>query len=137
MRLLGIDFGSVRIGVAVGETEVRIASPRPALDARGSIKADAEQVLQLARREEVERIVVGIPEQDEAESRQARVCRMLIDRLTELGADAVGVDESYTSVESEAALRETDLKASERRKRRDGEAACRILERYFRVLDEA
>ena len=60
---------------------------------------------------------------------------MLAGQIEALGKSVALVDESLTSVGAEEHLREMGLKASERRKLRDGEAAARILERYFDGVD--
>lgn len=128
MRVLAVDLGRLRIGIAVGETEFRIATPRPHLAATGTLKKDAEAISVLAKGEEVERIVVGQPLNEEDE-RMARVCGQLADLIRELGWDVDLVDESFSSVQADANM--ADLKGSQRRKRRDGEAAAIILDRYF------
>jgi len=132
MRLLGIDFGFKRIGVAVAETEVGIVTPRTSIMASGALKRDAEAILALARREEVSAIVLGLPvEESGEEGRMARICRTLGDHMAGRGIPVHFVDESLTSVQAESALRQEGLKASQRRKLRDGEAAALILERYL------
>lgn len=132
MRLLGVDFGFKRIGVAVTDTSVGLPSARPALAAAGALKRDAEAIHALARREEAEAIVLGLPiEPDGNEGKMARICRQLGEHLQSLGRPVYFVDERLSSVEAERSLLDVDLKASERRKRRDGEAACLILERYL------
>jgi putative Holliday junction resolvase len=131
MRLLGIDFGFKRIGVAVGETGFEIASPRPPMTASGALSKDALAISNLAKKEHVETIVVGLPLEDGEEGRMARICRQLADHLTSLGHKVEFVDESMSSVEAERTLLNDDLKASQRRKLRDGEAARLILERYM------
>lgn len=132
MRVLGVDYGFARIGLAVGESEPKIASPRPALAAAGSLKKDAAALHSVAQRERVDLVVVGIPVQDEeGDGRMARICRTVAENLRELGLTVETVDEAMTSVEADANLREMGLKASERRRHRDGEAACRILDRWF------
>jgi putative Holliday junction resolvase len=91
---------------------------------------DALAIDALARREEVERIVVGQPLNEE-DGRMARVCAMLADLLRQHGWLVDLVDESFTSVQAEAALAEARAKGSQRRRARDGMAAALILERYF------
>jgi len=132
MRLLAVDLGTKRIGIALGESMPHVVSPRTALEASGKLATDALNIAALARREEVNRIVLGLPvELDGNEGRMARVVRQLGTMIEAEGFTVDYVDEAYTSVEAEAALLAADLKGSERRKRRDGEAACRILERYL------
>lgn len=130
MRVLGVDLGLKRIGLAVGEVEAAIATPRPVLQASGKLVDDALAIADLARQEEAERVIVGVPEGVEG-SRSERAARLLADRLREAGLDVLLVDESLTSVEASAAMTEAGLSVAERRRRVDSEAACRILERYF------
>lgn len=132
MRLLGIDFGFKRIGVAIAETEVGIVTPRPPLSASGALKKDAELLAAYAKREEAAAIVLGLPiEESGVEGRMARICRTLAQHLEGNGITVHLVDESMTSVHADGALRDEGLKASQRRKLRDGEAAALILERYL------
>ncbi|HMS53865.1 MAG TPA: Holliday junction resolvase RuvX [Fimbriimonadaceae bacterium] len=129
MRVIGVDLGKARIGVAVGVVEFGVATPRPNLIASGSLKDDAVALTEMARREEADGFVIGIPENDDP--KMARACRLLAGHLLEAGYRVFEVDESFSTVEAENALRQTDLKASGRRKLRDGESARIILERFF------
>ncbi|MGV3615600.1 MAG: Holliday junction resolvase RuvX [Fimbriimonas sp.] len=132
MRLLGIDFGFKRIGLAVAESEAGFATPRLPFAASGALKRDADALHQLARKEGADAIVLGYPLGDEGEAgRMARIVRTLKEHLEALGNQVHLVDESLSSVEAEGVMLEAGLKASERKKRRDGEAACRILERFM------
>ncbi|MFZ4506953.1 MAG: Holliday junction resolvase RuvX [Fimbriimonas sp.] len=132
MRVLGVDFGFERIGLAVGETDHQLASPRPVLSAAGSLKKDAEAIARLAKSEGADLVVVGLPlEQDQVEGRMARITRQLAGHLETLGCKVAMVDESLTSVNAETVMWEAGLKAAERKRKRDSEAACQILERYF------
>jgi len=132
MRLLGVDLGKVRIGVAVGETEPRVVTPRPTLAASGTLRRDADALAQLAKKEEAEAVVVGLPiGLDGQEDGMTKACRLLADLLRERGYAVHLVDETMSSVQAEASLLEAGLKASERRRKRDGEAASLILERFM------
>ena len=131
MRLLGIDFGFARIGAAVTDDTVGLPSALPALSASGKLKVDAQAIALLAKRQETLKVVLGLPLENGAEGKMARIMRQLGGHLESAGLVVDYVDETLTSVEAEASLRETDMKASQRRKARDGEAACRILERYL------
>lgn len=131
MRLLGVDFGFKRIGIAVGETEVKIASARPHLYATGSLKRDAQAILAIAVREQVDQIILGLPLENGAVGRMAGICQQLAEHLRTTGLPVVLEDESLSSVEAEATLLQFDLKASQRKKLRDGEAARNILDRYM------
>lgn len=130
MRLLAVDFGSKRIGLATGYLEPPVASARRGISASGSLKSDAKQIEIIAAEEEADLIVMGIPLNDE-DDRMARICRKLAEELRLLGLVVEEVDEALTSVEAEASLRETGARAAIRRNLKDGEAARRILERYL------
>lgn len=59
MRYLGIDYGSKRIGVAVSDTEGRIALPRKVIE--GGIKELRKELRELLREGPIAKIVVGLP----------------------------------------------------------------------------
>jgi putative Holliday junction resolvase len=137
LRILGVDFGFKRIGLAVAESEFGVVTPRPALAATGTLKRDAENLEATFQRESADKVVLGMPvEEDGNLGKMARVCQTIADLLREKGIEVVLVDERYSSIEAESALRQEDLKASERRKLRDGEAAGILLERYLEGLEE-
>jgi len=132
LRVLGIDFGGKRIGVAVGETEHALPSPRPHLEATGTLRLDATNIATLAKKEEAEAVVIGLPLVEGEESKMSRICRMLGAEVEKLGLAVSYIDESLTSSVAEGNLKEQDWTAATRKKHIDSEAACQILERYFR-----
>ena len=133
MILLGVDFGFKRIGLAVTDTLVGLPTIRPTIDAAGSLKKDAARLSEIARKERADAVVLGLPLEEGVEGRMARICRSLGALLSQdHGWSVHYTDESLTSVGAETALFEAGLKASQRKKVRDGEAAARILERYLR-----
>lgn len=136
MRVLAVDLGAARIGVAIGELEFKIASPKPALAASGTLQRDAEAIVQLAKTEAAHCVVVGLPLGASGdETRMSRVCRQLGEKIEAMGWRVAYVNEAMTSVEAEQVLRESDRTAAARRKVRDGEAACRILDRFFHEVE--
>src|SRR5262249_13195213 len=128
-RALGVDFGFARIGLAVGERELGVFSPRPALTASGALAKDAAAIVAKAKQEEAEAVVGGIPMHQE-ESRMERICGQLGEDLRGMGMQVFTVDESLTSAGAQSALREAGFTAAQRRRVVDGEAAVRILERW-------
>lgn len=132
-----MDFGFKRIGLAIAESEFGIATARPSIDATGTLKKDAENLNAFAKRESVNRIVLGLPiEEDGNHGKMARVCQTVASHLEVLGWTVELIDERYSSLEAEKTLRQEDLKASQRRKLRDGEAARILLERYLENLEK-
>lgn len=131
MRLLGIDFGGRHIGVAVAETDHKIATPRKNLVASGTLAKDAQAILQIFKKEEADRLVLGLPLDQNGETKMSKVCRLLGTQLEALGVAVSYVDESMTSQEAESLMLSAGLKGSQIRKSVDGEAACRILQRFM------
>lgn len=132
MRVLGVDWGTKRIGIAVGDTQFRIATARRRIPASGKLREDALAILELARLEQAEAVVIGIPRYDEdAPNPVARVGTKLAECLEELGMKVYKVDEALSSVEAERQLRDSRPKAAGRCHARDSQAAAVILERFF------
>lgn len=132
MRLLAVDWGTKRIGVAVGEEEHGIVRPLLPLTPTGALKRDAAMLAQVARKEEAQAIVLGLPlEPGGIEGRMAKIARTLAAEIEQAGVPVELVDETLTSVEAETELWSEGVKAARRRKLKDGEAARLILERYL------
>ncbi len=131
MRVLAIDFGGKRIGVAVGETDHKVATPRPQIEATGTLRLDASNIFALAMKEETTTVIIGTPMNGDEETKMSRICRMLGAEIEKLGGTVEYVDESLTSVQAEEALKNQQWTAATVKKHLDSEAACQILERYF------
>jgi putative holliday junction resolvase len=131
VRVLAVDFGSKRIGLAAGDTGAEIASPRAALPSVEGLSRNAEAIVAAAQEEEAALVVVGIPVNDSGSDAMERVCRKLAQHIRDLGLEVEEVDESLSSVQAEERLRAHDWTAAQRDRHLDSEAACLILERYF------
>ncbi len=132
-RVIGLDHGSRRIGVAVGDTETGLAFARPALR-RTQEAADLKALRDLATAEGTNTYVVGLPlNMDGSEGPQAAAARAFGAKLAVGGGAVEFVDERLTSWQAGE-----DLAASGRRPaRRSGEldsvAARLILQEYLDV----
>jgi putative Holliday junction resolvase len=117
--VLAFDFGLKRIGVAVGEQELRSAHPLPAV-------SQFPQIEKLIEEWKPARLVVGLPMREAGEhplaKRVERFARQLEGRFH---LPVARVDERFTSVEAESRLRGVKKKAI------DSVAAQLILEQYF------
>ncbi|MCW5936952.1 MAG: Holliday junction resolvase RuvX [Fimbriimonadaceae bacterium] len=132
MRALAVDFGSKRIGVAVGEHSVKLATPKPALAASGTLARDAEAIASLAQREEAEAVVLGLPlDESGQETKLSKVVRQLGEKIAALGLAVDYVDETLTSHIAHQSLEAQGLTIAGTRRRLDSEAACQILERWW------
>lgn len=131
-RILGLDFGTRRIGAALSDPRGLIASPLEVYERKGP-KMDAEHYRRLVAAEGVERIVVGLPLHTRgAEGELAGLARDFGRWLGEATGLAVSYqDERYTSLEADEALRSAGMKARDRRARRDMLAAQILLQNYL------
>ncbi len=131
-RLLGIDYGSVRIGIALADTEVRIASPYENYTRR-SVALDAQYFAQLAKQERIGRFVVGLPVHlHGGESQKSTEARNFGKWLAEVsGAPVEYFDERYTTAEADELLGAAKLTKKQRQARRDQLAAQIMLTAYL------
>ena len=130
MRVLGMDYGAKKIGLAFGDTDLLIAGPMEVLVQEGDEKL-INRLNVLIEGEKIETIVVGIPRKRSGEdTQQAQRHRNVIELLRKsLRIPIVAVDESFTSKESQRLLGEMGSRASE-----DALAAMLILQEYFETL---
>ncbi|MGZ3405674.1 MAG: Holliday junction resolvase RuvX [Polyangia bacterium] len=131
MRVLGLDVGSRTIGVAVSDELGMAAHGVTTLSRRGTQK-DVAQVLELVRRYQAERIVVGMPyEMDGSDGPRATRVRVFLDALVAAGLAAEEWDERYSTVEAEATLLEANVSRSRRKEVIDQMAAQVILQGWL------
>lgn len=129
-RVLALDHGSVRIGVAVSDAAGIAAHPRGHLRASGPV---VEQVCELIAELEIERIVVGLPVSlDGSEGPSAAAARAFAAEIAEAtGVPTELVDERFTTAIAERAMIETDTRRDRRRELRDGAAAAVLLQDWL------
>lgn len=100
MRVLGIDYGSKRVGIALGDTETQIANAWEVIANDTGLDQLASRIADIAEREDAEKAVIGIPRplQDASlENDQVREIRGFVLALKEAGLDVVEWDEAFTS----------------------------------------
>ena len=131
-RLLGVDYGTVRIGLAVSDRDRKIASPL-ATYARRSRDQDASFFRRLIEVEEIGGLVVGLPvHNDGREGQKAREARALGQWLKETtGLPVTFWDERFTTMEAEGYLLDAGLTNKRRKERRDRVAAQILLQTYL------
>jgi putative Holliday junction resolvase len=131
-RVAGIDFGTVRIGIAISDPARTLASPYENY-ARGTAEQDAERFRRLVAEEEVTLFVVGLPVHlDGRESEKSRQARQFGQWLADVTGVAVEYfDERFTSTQAEQALLEAGMTSKRRKKRKDMLSAQIMLGAYL------
>ena len=127
-----MDLGERRIGLAVSDTAGRLALPAGHVQ-RTKLKEDLLRVLEMAASRDAEGLVVGIPYNlDGATGPQAKRALGFVRALKkQTSLPVYTVDESFTSVEAEALMREAGGQPSRQRAAVDETAAALILQRFL------
>ncbi len=130
-RIVGLDPGTVRIGVAVSDPLVLTAQPYGNLDAVASDLDD--QLRELAAETGAERFVVGLPVGlDGKEGTAAGAARELADRVAEATGMPVDLyDERFSTVTAERVLVSAGVRRKRRKDVRDRVAAAVFLQAYL------
>lgn len=132
MRIAGIDYGTVRIGIALADTAVGIASPYENYTRR-TPPLDTKYFQQLAAEEKIDRFVVGLPVHlDGRESEKSTEARAFGEWLGEVtGVSVDFFDERFTTAEADELLGNAKLTKKQRQARRDQLAAQIMLMAYL------
>ena len=131
-RVLGIDLGSRRIGLAVSDGLGLTAQPRETVARHGGTR-DIESIAAAVKDSGADRIVLGLPIDPEGgEGPAARRARDFAAKLVaalHLPVDLI--DESFSTVEAEAVLLAADVSRAKRKQVIDKLAAAVILQRWL------
>lgn len=128
MRLLGIDYGERKVGVSMGDTESRIASPWVVIENRGHGDV-IKQIKLICEREGVDRVVIGVPKMlrdPSGENEQIRSIRRFADDLRKENIPVDEADETLTTAQAQQFMRETGYKGED-----DDVAAAIMLQTYL------
>jgi putative Holliday junction resolvase len=134
-RVLGVDLGSRRIGLAVSDPAGRVATPHAVVERSGDEAADRRTIVAHAREAGASRIVVGLPLSLSGDVGPA--ARAVLEEVAALQAeasDAITVetyDERFTTVIAERGLRAAGVRRRDRRRAVDPAAATVMLQSYL------
>ena len=128
-RCIGVDYGTVRVGVAVSDPSRTIADPRPAFPAPSALN----DIAQLAKQVEATEIIVGLPlNMDGSWSDSTRSASDFARDLREVtDARVTMLDERLSTVEAERNLREAGSRGRKRKQKVDSAAAAVVLQAYL------
>ncbi|MBI3838317.1 MAG: Holliday junction resolvase RuvX [Planctomycetia bacterium] len=134
-RIAGIDFGTVRIGIAISDANQTIASPYETFQRRGE-EADRKRFERLVQEEQITRFVVGLPVHlhggESAKSAEARRFGGWLTKTT--GVPVEYFDERFTTHDAQLVLAEAQLSKKKRKARLDKLAAQILLTAYLETL---
>ena len=131
-RILGVDYGGRRIGLALSDPLWIIAKPFKVID-RKKTGDYLSAILEIAKENDVERIVVGVPLTLRGEhSQQTEIVNKFIEELFSVGKiRVIPIDERLSSVAAKLSLREQGVKTGREKGRVDETAAAIILQEYL------
>lgn len=132
MRIMGVDYGDARTGVAISDLTGTIAGTAVVVPSRNREKALAD-IVRLAKENDVGEIAVGLPRNmDGSEGTRAALCREFGQALeAESGIKVVMWDERRTTVEAHNILSAHNYHGKKRKETVDAVAATLILEGYL------
>ena len=134
-RIMGIDYGDARTGIAVSDLLCTIVGTTKVIHSRNMDKTLAA-VLELLKGSDIGQIVVGLPKNmDGTEGARAELCRVFADKLRQASGLPVAMwDERRTTVEAHNILSQHNYHGKKRKDTVDAVAASLILEGYLAFL---
>lgn len=132
MRIMGLDMGTKRIGVAVSDKLGLIAQALTTIK-RDNIPEDLKLVCELVRDYEVQEVVIGYPRHLDGRPGEEAAAYVAFGEMLhkETGIPVIYWDERLSTVAAERALLEGDMRRRQRRQVIDRVAASLILENYL------
>ena len=129
-RILGLDFGRARIGVAISDELQMLAHPLETIPAN---KEPASRVAEIVREKQVDHVVAGVPRQMNGQIGTAatEVLKFVEELRAILPCPVVTWDERLTTVAAHRALRDAGKKTRDTRRYVDQVAAQMILQTYL------
>ncbi len=136
-RILGIDYGDVRVGLAISDPLGITAQGLETLVINGSDKKFIAGIRKLKEEYDFEEVVIGYPKNmDGTKSQKTEKVDSLIPRLEELGLIVHKWDERLTTVSAYRTMREMNISQKEKNRVADRFAATYILEGYLNMLSK-
>lgn len=132
MKIMGVDYGDARTGVAISDMLCSITGTAVVIPSRNASKAIAD-IVRLAQENQVGEIAVGLPKNmDGTEGPRAQLCREFAKMLQDAsGIPVVMWDERRTTVEAHNILSAHNYHGKKRKETVDAVAASLILEGYL------
>ncbi len=132
MKIMAIDYGDVRTGVAVCDRTEFLASPVGVIEEKSIAKA-VEKIVHATREFDVGMVVIGLPKNmDGTEGDRAKKCRKVADMVSKIINIPVELyDERRSTIAAANILTENKTFKKKRKEIIDAVSACVILENYL------
>lgn len=132
MKIMAVDYGDARTGLAICDKSELLASPIGVVHEKNFNKV-IEKIIETATENKVEEIVIGNPKNmDGTEGSRSELCKKLADKITELSDIPIKLwDERQTTVQATTYLNQTNVRGKKRKNVIDAVAATIILENYL------
>ena len=132
MRIMALDVGSKRIGIALSDP-LKITAQGLQTFQRTTLEEDVKGLWQLIDEHEVSQLVVGLPKNMDGTIgfKAEEVQQFIADLTAERKIDIIWIDERLTTVSAERVLLEADVSRAKRKKVIDKMAAVVILQSYL------
>lgn len=132
MRILAVDLGSARTGIAVSDANQVLASPLCVV-AEKNKDVLMQKIHEICKKEKIGKIIVGLPRNmDGSEGESAQNCRSFASDLSDVTNLPVSmVDERCTTITAHNFLNETNVRGKKRKNVVDAVAASVILQNYL------
>lgn len=136
-RYLGIDYGTKRIGLAIGDDVAKLASPITTLAAKGQFPDHAQTVWTAAGEYSIDAFVIGLPlNMDNTEGKQAKLTRQFGSKLSSLSGKPIHYfDERLSTIEARELLQPAGLTRKKRKAVQDAVAAAVLLQEFLEAQD--
>lgn len=133
MRIMGIDYGDSRIGIAVSDPFGWTAQAVETINVKHNLAKSIERIIEIAETYKVEKIVVGFPiNMNGTVGPRGEKTLSFIDLIADkLKIEIVKWDERLSSVAANKIMNETEMKTSKKKGVIDQIAACYILQGYL------
>ena len=135
-RVLAIDFGEVRVGLALSDLTCTIARPYKTIN-YNDMDHLIVQLTDIIKENDVNQLVVGIPYNMKGEdTKQTKIVKDFVSTIKEkLDYDVDLVDERLTSIEAEKFMHKMDIKVGHNKDKVDRIAASIILQEYLETYN--
>ena len=135
-RILGIDYGTARVGLAMSDALKITAQSLPTLEIKGESELLISKVEELMSQNKIKTVVIGYPRHLNGDiSDTAKIIDDVIVKLEQLGLHVVKWDERLTTVMAHKTMKDLGIKQKDKKVHADRLAAMYILEDYLSTLN--